>query len=349
MVDGSFWRNRRVLVTGHTGFKGAWLTLWLVRLGARVSGISLPPHAQPNLFSLTHLDRNVESRLLDVRDRAAAIDAIRELRPEIVVHMAAQTLVRRSVRDPYETFGTNVVGLVNVLDGALALSEPPALLIVTSDKVYARAHDEYALREEDPLGGDDPYSASKACAEIVSASYRVSYGAKRSLLLCTARAGNVIGGGDWSEDRLIPDLVRAIERDDVPVLRNPESTRPWQHALDALYGYLLLTQRLCAGDIEQGAWNFGPSERVLPTVAEIAQRFLAFFGKTQWRRTPDRDTIERPTLRVDSQKARTILGWRSRLSIDEAISWSAQWYAQRLNGREAAALCAEQIAAYETR
>ncbi len=323
--------------------------MWLVRLGARVSGISLPPYAEPNLFSLAQIERHVESLLLDVRDRAATMDALARLRPEIVVHMAAQPLVRRGIRDPHETFETNVVGLVNVLDGALALSNPPALVVVTSDKVYARANDEHAFVESDPLGGDDPYSASKACAEIVSATYRESYGKARALRLSTARAGNVVGGGDWSEDRLIPDLVRAIERDETPVLRSPEATRPWQHVLDALYGYLLLAQHLCADDVEQGAWNFGPSEAAPPTVADVVRRFLAVFGKQQWQSVPDPGGIERAALHVDSQKARSLLGWRSKLSIDDAIAWAGQWYAQRLGGGEPASLCEEQIAAYEAR
>lgn len=337
-----------MLVTGHTGFKGSWLCAWLIRLGVRLHGIALEPQGEPNLWKLLHLDDTMESSYADLRDRDRTIDLVQRARPETILHLAAQSLVRRGVAEPYETFTTNVIGLVNLLDATRALETPPSFVCVTSDKVYAHGDSDRAFRESDPLGGDDPYSASKACAEIVSTAYRASYAGEHSLHICTARAGNVIGGGDWSQDRLIPDIVRALERGDEPVLRNPESTRPWQHVLDALGGYLLLAQRLHEDpQAVQGAWNFGPAEREIPTVAQVADRVLKALGGASWRRAGHGDAIERIMLRVDSSKARSELGWRSRLNIESAIDWSAGWYARRAAGEDARALVTEQIASYE--
>lgn len=346
MIDAAFWRDQRVLVTGHTGFKGSWLCAWLLRLGARVYGIALAPESEPNLFSLLGLERQMESALLDLRARDALASEVARARPQTIVHMAAQPIVRRSVREPYETFSTNVIGYVNVLDAALALVEPAAIVSVTSDKVYARGDDDRAFQEEDPLGGDDPYSASKACAELVTTAYARTFDG--ALSICTARAGNVIGGGDWSVDRLVPDIVRAVERGQPPVLRNPDSTRPWQHVLDALSGYLVLAQRLYRDSRgASGAWNFGPAETKMPTVAQVADRVIDILGGTTWTRAPQGDAIERAALRVDSKKARDRLGWRSRLSIEDAIDSTASWYARYARGERAAALVEEQIAAYE--
>lgn len=348
MIDAAFWRGRRVLVTGHTGFKGSWLCAWLIRLGARLQGVALAPEGDPNLFSLLRLGAEMESAYADLRERDATVELVRRARPEVLIHLAAQSLVQRGIATPYETFTTNVIGLVNLLDATRALEAPPSFVCITSDKVYAQSKSDRAFRESDPLGGDDPYSASKACAEIVSAAYRASYAGEDSLRICTARAGNVIGGGDWSQDRLVPDIVRAVERGEEPLLRNPESTRPWQHVLDALGGYLLLAQRLHEDpQSAQAAWNFGPAEREMPTVAQVADRILKALGGTTWRRAERSDAIERSALRVDSNKARSELGWRSRLSIESAIDWTVGWYARRAAGEDARALVTEQTASYE--
>ena len=346
-MSAAFWRGRRVLVTGHTGFKGSWLCAWLLRLGALPSGIALAPDSEPNLFSLLRLDREMESAIVDLRDRDATLGALEAQRPETVVHMAAQPIVRVGVRDPYGTFATNVVGYVNLLDAARALADPPSIVCVTSDKVYADLGGDRAFVESDGLGGDDPYSASKACAELVSQAYAHTYAG--AISLCTARAGNVIGGGDWSQDRLVPDLVRAAQAGEEPVLRNPESTRPWQHALDALAGYLLLARRLHDDPASaRGAWNFGPAEAAMPAVAHVAERVLRELGRdARWQRAEHCDAIERRALSVDSSKARSALGWRSRLTIDDAFDWTARWYARHAAGDSAGSLVAEQIAAYE--
>ncbi len=347
MIDGAFWRGRKTLVTGHTGFKGAWLCAWLLRAGARVCGVARPPDTSPNLFTLLNLASGIDGRFVDVRDREATLDAVASFQPATIFHLAAQSLVLRGLADPHATFATNVMGLVNLLDAAKALAAPPQIVVVTSDKVYARQLDDRAFVETDPLGGDDPYSASKACAEIVVDAYRGTHNQRAHV--CTARAGNVIGGGDWAENRLLPDIVRAVVREDTVLLRNPRSTRPWQHVLDALYGYLLLAQSLhAAPERTEGAWNFGPSESSMPAVETVATRALQRFGGGEWVAADRTSDVERPTLRVDSTKARSNLRWRSRLSIHEAISWTVDWYAQQSAGEPAAGLVDEQIAQYET-
>lgn len=345
VIDPSFWRGRRVLVTGHTGFKGSWLCAWLLRLEARVCGLALAPVSEPNLFSLLRLDGAIDSHLVDLLDVDAVRRTISATTPEVVVHMAAQPLVHYSLAFPRTTIETNVTGLVNLLDVLRNREQSPAIVCVTSDKVYAEGTADRAFVESDPLGGDDPYSASKACAEIVAAAYRASYGPH--LRLCTARAGNVIGGGDWSQNRLVPDVIRAMECGYTPVLRNPRSTRPWQHVLDALQGYLLLAQGMARGDRSmETAWNFGPDESKLPTVEEVALRVMRVFGKDAWN-AGSGNPIERATLRVDASKARERLGWRSRLPIDDAILWTATWYARHAAGEPVDRLVAEQIDAYE--
>ncbi len=351
VIEASFWRGRRVLITGHSGFKGSWLSLWLLRLGADVSGVALPPSTQPNLFSLVRLAERMRSRYLDVRDRAALFAGVHDADPEIVFHLSSQPIVQRSIEDPQETFTTNVIGLVNLLDAVRECPEPPVVINVTSDKVYRNDDATRAFRESDPLGGDDPYSASKACAELVTTAYRRTFAGARPLRLCTARAGNVIGGGDWAVDRLIPDLVRAAEAGRVPVLRDPEATRPWQHVLDASAGYLSLAQHLCTKPgANEGAWNFGPAETQTPTVAAVAECFLARLGApTRWSRSAEPRGIERHSLRLDATMARAQLGWDTRYTITQAVEAAAQWYRARRDGADPVVLTDAEIAAYEAR
>ncbi len=289
----------------------------------------------------------MESATLDLRDRDALRATLRGMPPEIVIHMAAQPLVRRGVREPHETFETNVMGLVNLLDALRESRAPIAFVCVTSDKVYARSGDDRAFVEGDALGGDDPYSASKACAEIVCQAYRQTYGAGDGLRIATARAGNVIGGGDYSQDRLVPDVVAACSRKEAPLLRNPDAIRPWQHVLDALFGYLLLAQRLHENRDAETSWNFGPQEARTPTVAAVAERIATILDGPHWQKATDDGPRERHALRVDSSKARATLGWRSKMSVDAAIDWTAQWYARHAAGRDTRSLVAEQISAYE--
>lgn len=345
MIDAAYWRDRRVLITGHTGFKGSWLAFWLSECGASVAGIALAPVSAPNLFSLLGLAQTIDSRLIDLRDRGAIAAAVRSVEPEIVIHMAAQPIVRHGIARPAETFSTNVLGLVHLLDAIRDAPKPASVVNVTSDKVYAEAVDDRAFREDDALGGSDPYSASKACAEIVTSAYVQTYGVSA----CTARAGNVIGGGDWSEDRLVPDLVRAMGRGVSPQLRNPTATRPWQHVLDALSGYVLLAQRLIEDPSSaRGAWNFGPVDAGSIPVSALARAFSRAAGATtSWQPSTENAPAERMALRLDSTKARERLHWRSRLNVEETVALTAEWYIAVARGDNARDVTRAQIERYE--
>jgi CDP-glucose 4,6-dehydratase len=339
------WKNRRVLVTGHTGFKGGWLAAWLGLLGAEVSGFALAPDTDPNLFGVLGLDRRMRSILGDVRDAEALAHAVAETRPEVVFHLAAQPLVRRSYRCPSATFAVNVQGTVNLLEAIRAQPSVKAVLVVTSDKVYANDELGRPFREGDPLGGHDPYSASKACAEIVCASWRDSFLAEAGILLASARAGNVIGGGDWSEDRLVPDIARTIGSGRPVVLRNPDSVRPWQHVLDATQGYLNLAARLLDGDRSAArGWNFGPGAGLVP-VREVANTMIAAWGQGSSIALPQEGAPhEAALLMLDSSEAGRALGWMPVLSITEALHWTAEWYrAHAAEPAHAAALTQEQL------
>jgi CDP-glucose 4,6-dehydratase len=324
-VEPSFWTGRRVLLTGHTGFKGAWAALWLARMGAKVTGLALAPEADPNLFVLANVGRDVDSRILDIRDREGVADLIEAADPELVLHMAAQPLVRRSVRQPVETFAINVLGTVHLLE---ALRSRPALLaalVVTTDKVYENREDGKAFAEADPLGGHEPYGASKAAAEIATAAMARTYFAAGPPI-ATARGGNVIGGGDFSEDRLIPDIVRAVARGEKLVLRNPSAIRPWQYVLDCLAGYFCFMQALAAKTSSERALNFGPAAGEV-TVGAIAGAILAALGADA---NFDRDLTKSPheshTLKLDSARARQGLGWRDHFPGDLGVEATAAWY-----------------------
>jgi CDP-glucose 4,6-dehydratase len=328
-----FYKGRRVLVTGHTGFKGAWLSHWLDQLGATVCGISLPPDTEPSIFTLTAGAERRESHLFDIADLDAVKKTVTAFAPEIIFHLAAQSLVRRSYAFPSATFQTNVMGTLNVLDAARAAPSLKAIVVVTSDKVYRNLETGRAFVEDDPLGGDDPYSASKACTEIASQSWRASFlrqpGAPR---LATVRAGNVFGGGDWCADRLLPDIVRAVSAGEPVILRNPAAVRPWQYVLEALCGYLTVGQRLAAGeDGADEAWNFGPIDDEVIDVAAFAQRTVAAWGRGSVELRPDPGAPkEARLLRLDSSKSVARLGWKPALSFQESLEWSVGWYSQVL-------------------
>jgi CDP-glucose 4,6-dehydratase len=322
----NIYRGRRVLVTGHTGFKGSWLALWLTRLGAQVSGIALPPATQPNHWDLLGLDSDVHC--VDIRDAAALAQCIAALQPEIVFHLAAQPLVRVSYRDPSVTWATNVGGTVNLLEACRHTASVQAIVVVTTDKCYENLESAQGYRETDRLGGHDPYSASKAAAELAVASYRQSFfHTADGPLLASARAGNVIGGGDWSEDRLIPDLIRALTAGTALEIRSPHAVRPWQHVLDSLSGYLLLGQKLT--ERKHGfaaAWNFGPAQHDCATVADVLARMQRHWPPLQWQVSQQNQPHETQLLQLDSSKAHEQLGWQPVWPLDTALAATAHWY-----------------------
>jgi CDP-glucose 4,6-dehydratase len=346
---GSFWRSRRVLVTGHTGFKGPWLCRALLRAGAQVMGYSLPPPTTPSLFELLGLEQEIDHRHGDVRDVAGLQHAVESFGPEIVVHMAAQSLVLESYRDPVATFSTNTMGTVNVLEAVRSRPEVRACVVVTSDKCYEADPSGRAHTESDPMGGVDPYSASKGCAELVTAAYRRALFRDGSTRIVSARAGNVIGGGDWSADRLIPDIVRALTTNSTLVLRHPDAVRPWQHVLEPISGYLDLVERVVDDPLHEGGWNFGPrSERAWP-VSEIVSEFNAAWGGQGGESitTVRSEYPETAHLALDSTKARERLGWSPRWDVGVAIERTVQWYrALYREGAEAVALVDADIDAY---
>ena len=346
--DPSFWHGKRVLLTGHTGFKGAWLAYWLHKLGATVIGISLPPDSTPNLFTLAKIETLTESHFCDIRDAAAVAKLADDVQPDIVFHLAAQALVRASYCEPLETLATNILGTANILDGLRPLATVRVVIAITTDKVYENVEQTYPYRETDPLGGHDPYSASKAAAEIVIASYRDSFLAENGVAVASARAGNVIGGGDWSEDRLIPDTVRAWHQDKPAVIRRPQAIRPWQHVLDPLAGYLRLAERLWREPTLAGAFNFGPATHEAATVREVVELARAAFGKGSFSWDEGNDgPHEAGWLALEVAKARNVLDFESRWLLAEAVQRSMSWYGQQLAGRDAAILCGDDVAAFE--
>lgn len=345
----SFWSGRRILLTGHTGFKGAWAARWLAGQGARVTGLALPPLPGPNLFDMMGQDHLAASHFVDLRDFAGVDAVVKTADPDLVLHMAAQPLVRLSYADPVGTFGSNIMGTVHLLDALRRLSRPQAILVVTSDKVYANDGTGRAYAEGDPLGGHDPYSASKAATEIVAASFRDAFFAPEGVALATARGGNVIGGGDYSADRLVPDIVRALSRNEPVVLRNPGATRPWQHVLDCLDGYFTYLQGLATGRSLPPAMNFGPAQgSSCFTVAALTDAMLTAMGRPALHRLdPTTGPHEMATLRIDPELAGTVLPWHPRLNSEAMLQLTADWYAAQAAGQDTAALTDAQIAQYQ--
>jgi CDP-glucose 4,6-dehydratase len=347
-VNRDFWRGRRVLVTGHTGFKGSWLVLLLRELGAQVSGMALAPPSCPNLFEAARVGEDMQSVLADIRDPDVPHRCIAEHAPDVVFHLAAQSLVRASYEDPVDTFATNVMGSVNVLEACRRSMAVRAVVVVTSDKCYANPGNGHAFSESDRLGSGDPYSTSKACAELVAESYRSSFGNTPCAAIATVRAGNVIGGGDWSRDRLLPDLLAAFAQARPSRVRHPDAIRPWQHVLDPLCGYLQVAEGLHSGvPGHASAWNFGPDSEGCVSVAEVAVLAAGAWGASAtWAATDDGGPPEAIALRLDSSRARTALGWAPRWSTREAVERTVHWHREFLAGTDARNLCLSQIRAH---
>ncbi len=349
------WRGKRVFLTGHTGFKGGWLALWLATKGATVRGYGLDPSTSPSLFTEARIGSLIEDLRGDIRDGQQLDKAITEFAPDVVFHMAAQPLVRYSYQDPIGTFETNVIGTARVLDAVRRTPSVRAVVSVTTDKCYENKEWLWGYRETDPLGGYDPYSSSKACAEIVSAAYRQSYFPVTQLAehrcgVATARAGNVIGGGDWSTDRLIPDLVRGFVEGKPALIRRPDAIRPWQHVLEPLHGYMLLAEKLLTVDPRYAtAFNFGPGDDDAQTVGWIVEKMVRFWGDdASWASDPEPGVHEAGYLKLDASRARAELGWKPRLHLQSALQWLVSWYKAQAAGSDMQAQTLAQIAAYES-
>ena len=349
----TIWHGKQVFLTGHTGFKGSWLALWLAELGARVTGFALPPPTTPSLFAEARVAEVLHHIEGDIRDPAALTAAMRAARPDVVIHMAAQPLVRLSYVEPVETYATNVMGTVHLLEAVRQTGGVQAVICVTSDKCYENREWIWPYRETDAMGGHDPYSSSKGCAELVVAAYRRSYfdPAKLSahgVSLASVRAGNVIGGGDWAADRLIPDIVRSMQAGKQPEIRSPDAIRPWQHVLDALGGYMQLTEALLAGDIALAdSWNFGPSDDDTRPVRAIVDHLTALWGGSGgWLAPLEAQPHEASTLKLDCAKARSKLGWRPGIPLDTALASIAEWHKAHDAGADARAITLEHIHRY---
>jgi CDP-glucose 4,6-dehydratase len=348
-LDPAFWRGRRVLLTGHTGFKGAWLTLWLHALGADVTGLSVGVPTQPSLFELARLDELVRDIRADIRDHDAVRDAVASVEPEVVIHMAAQALVRRSFSEPRETYETNVMGTVNVLDALRGCPTVRVIVNVTSDKCYENREWEWGYREDEPMGGHDPYSSSKGCAELLTAAFRRSFfSAPDGPRLASARAGNVIGGGDWGEDRLLPDIMRAALAGEVVRVRNPNSIRPWQHVLNPLSGYLMLARALWDEPAHASGWNFGPAEEDARPVGWIVGRVSELWPQELRSSVDDGPhPHEARYLKLDSSRARARLGWRPPLGLETTLEATVAWYGELRAGADMRAVTLGQIETFQ--
>lgn len=351
-----FWKDKRVLLTGHTGFKGSWLSLWLQQLGAEVTGYSVDIPTEPSLFESANIVEGMTSITGDVRHLTALRQATNEATPEIIVHMAAQALVRRSYIDPVGTYDTNIMGTVNVLEAARHADSVRVVIVVTSDKCYENRERQRGYIEDEPMGGYDPYSSSKGCAELVTAAYRNSFFPeadyeRHRTSIASARAGNVIGGGDWADDRLIPDVIAAIQEGSALTVRNPEAVRPWQFVLDPLNGYLTLAERMWSdGPAFAAAWNFGPDESDAKNVAYVVEQLSSDWGSAgKWRCDASRKPHEATYLNLDSSKARSRLEWRSALDLRTTLEWIVEWYKDYRKAGSARSITLEQIDRFQQR
>lgn len=353
MVDMSFWAGKEVLLTGHTGFKGSWLALWLQTMGAKVIGYALPPPTNPSIFVAANVVKGMTSLEGDVRDFPALAKVFEKYQPEIVIHMAAQSLVRHSYNNPIETYATNVMGTVHLLEAARMAGGVRAIINVTSDKCYENSEWVWGYRENEAMGGHDPYSSSKGCAELVTAAYRNSYFnpgniAEHQVALASVRAGNVIGGGDWAADRLIPDIMRAIVQGKPVHIRNPHAIRPWQHVLEPLSGYLMLAERLCKeGAAFSEAWNFGPNDEDAKPVSWIAERLTRIWGAgASWVLHGGDHPHEAHHLKLDCSKAKSRLDWQPRWHLEETLGAIVEWHHAHQRGKDMREATLQQIAKY---
>ncbi len=344
----NFWIGKRVLVTGHTGFKGGWLVVWLNRMGARVSGIGLQPNTDPNLFQLAGLKEFCDGHFCDIRDKEALLQIIGNMRPEVIFHLAAQPLVRHSYLEPIETYSTNVMGTVHLLDALRSVSCARVAIIVSTDKVYRNKEWHFPYREDDTLGGHDPYSTSKAASELVVSSYRDSFLGPQGVAVASARAGNVIGGGDWSADRLIPDAIRSWQNGQSLEVRRPEAVRPWQHVLEPLSGYLILAEKLWVNADLAESYNFGPTTQEAVTVRDVVELARKFYGsdKVNYDNTVT-GPHEAGFLALENSKARHTLGVAPCLTLPESVKLTVDWYQSQSSGLDAHTLCENDIAFYE--
>ena len=347
-VNPDFWHGKRVFLTGHTGFKGGWLSLWLQSLGAELGGLALAPPTEPNLFNVARIGDGMSSTLGDIRDLNTVVCAMTTFKPDIVIHMAAQPLVRLSYSEPVETYATNVMGTVHVLEAARRCPSVRCMVNVTTDKCYENREWEWGYRENEPMGGYDPYSNSKGCSELVTSAYRRSFFQKAGVALASARAGNVIGGGDWAVDRLVPDILRAFERNAPVVIRNPNSTRPWQHVLEPLSGYLTLAEKLWSdGSAFAESWNFGPHDDDAQPVLWIVERMARAWGQgAGWQLDPGEHPHEAHYLKLDISKAKHRLSWRPRWNLETALTHITQWHRSWITQQDMHEVCLAQIQHY---
>ncbi len=347
-INPDFWRGKRVLMTGHTGFKGSWLSLWLQSMGATLRGIALQPPTEPALFAVARVAEGMEHNIVDIRNFAAVQSQMDEFKPEIVIHMAAQPLVRLSYSHPVETYATNVMGTVHLLEAARHAGTVKAIVNITTDKCYENREWVWGYREDEPMGGHDPYSNSKGCAELVSSAYRRSFLQEAGIAMATARAGNVIGGGDWALDRLVPDILRALEKGESALIRNPHAIRPWQHVLEPLSGYLLLAERLFTyGQLDAEGWNFGPIDEDARTVQWIVEHLCKNWGGgATWTLQPGDHPHEASFLKLDVSKARQRLEWTPRWTLETALKHITEWHQAWLKGQDMRTFCLCQITQY---
>lgn len=349
-VSSAFWQGKKVFLTGHTGFKGSWLSLWLQRMGAQVKGFALQPPTTPALFNEANVATGMESEIGDIRDLAAITASMTAFNPDILIHMAAQPLVRLSYREPVETYATNLMGTVHVLEAARRCSNLRAIVNVTTDKCYENREWEWGYRENEPMGGHDPYSNSKGCSELVTAAYRRSFfNTPNTAALASARAGNVIGGGDWADDRLIPDILRAFEKQQPVIIRNPLATRPWQHVLEPLSGYLILAEKLYSeGAAFAQGWNFGPRDEDVQPVEWILDHMVVHWGQgASWHLDTDPQPHEAELLKLDISKARARLHWQPQWSLAHTLDTIVDWHRAWLNGEDIRQATLAQIAQYQ--
>lgn len=348
-VNMDFWRNKKVFLTGHTGFKGSWLSLWLKHLGAEIHGYALEPSTTPNMFTVSDVENHLTTSTIgDIRDLAKLSRTIKSIQPDIIFHLAAQPLVRYSYEAPVETYSTNVMGTVNLFEAVRETASVKAVVNVTTDKCYENQEWVWPYREDEAMGGHDPYSSSKGCSELVTSAYRRSFLSDSGVGVASARAGNVIGGGDWSPDRLIPDFLRAMDANETLVIRSPAAIRPWQHVLEPLSGYILLAEKLYSEPEKYSqAWNFGPSEQDAQNVEWIVNRLVESMPGTAWAHDKSKHPHEANYLKLDSSKARNNLNWQPRWNLDQALKRIIQWHKGWRNGEDMNQLTMQQITEYE--